>query len=147
MIAVYAIINVVDGKAYIGGTTQYKKRINNHLINLRLNRHENRNLQSAFNQHGEEHFFFIILEECKKKILKEREQHWLDTIHNKYNIVPNARGGRLPGIPLSEEWKKRIGEGAKGNKGNVNAPRTLEWRRNLSEAGKRRWARVRGEIQ
>ncbi len=140
---IYAISNWVDGKVYIGGTTQYKIRMRNHWIRLRVGDHENRNLQSAYDRYGEESFTVSILETCTKVKLKEREQFWMDVAHNKYNIVHNAKGGRVPGVPLTEEWKRNIGKSALGNKGNVDAPRTEEWRRRLSESSKERWRKWR----
>lgn len=141
---VYMIVNCIDDMVYVGGSTNLEDRWKNHFIYLRLGRHENGNLQEAYNKMGEEVFSIQVLDYCSKDILKNVEQYWLDNLPNLYNIVPNAKGGRKPG-PLTEEWKRKIGESSRGNKGNSRAERTEQWRRRLSEAGKRRWATVRGE--
>lgn len=140
MVAVYAILNIKTGVVYVGGSTQFQKRISNHFVNLKIGKHENPNLQAAYNRDGRDCFIVVLLEKCYTRSLKQREQFWMGQFSDKYNIVPNAKGGRKPG-PLTPEWRERIGRGALGNKGNRGVPRNALWRKRLSEAGKKRWAR------
>lgn len=55
---VYAIINLVNGKFYIGSSIGMNTRWWNHLIDLRNGTHENAHLQNSFNKYGEENFIF-----------------------------------------------------------------------------------------
>ena len=61
--SIYKIINVVNGKLYIGSTMhKFSKRKSEHLTALRKGYHFNSHLQSAWNKYGEENFIFEILE-------------------------------------------------------------------------------------
>jgi group I intron endonuclease len=135
MKCVYAILNVVDGTMYVGSTIHYKKRMTDHSINLRLNRHANVHLQAAYNHYGQSNFLFLVLEECKEKDLREREQYWIDRIPHKYNIVLNARGGAPMGRVVSEETREKI---SASQKGKPRKKHTAEAKRKVSEAMKGR---------
>lgn len=110
---IYMIMNLVNGKFYIGSSYNINNRWNNHKACLRTNNHPSKYLQRAYNKYGEENFIFEILENCLEEKLLEREQIWLDFHHvyNKdigYNNLKNAKSciGRIP----SEIHKKRISE-------------------------------------
>jgi group I intron endonuclease len=76
---VYAIVNTVDGKMYVGSSTNIKKRWGDHLWFLRNNKHRNPYLQNAFNKYGEASFEFRILEAiANEDELLAAEQYWLD---------------------------------------------------------------------
>lgn len=108
---IYEIINLVNGKSYIGSAINLNKRFVQHFSNLKNNRHSNRYLQSAWNKY-ERQFEFRIIEivEDKTKLL-EREQFWIDTrqTYNRnigYNLRPKASSnlGRI----TSEETKIKL---------------------------------------
>ena len=110
---IYMIMNLVNGKFYIGSSKNIKNRFWGHKGSLNNNRHHSSLLQRAWNKYGEENFIFEILENCLEEKLLEREQIWLDFHHvyNKdigYNNLKNAKSciGRIP----SEIHKKRISE-------------------------------------
>jgi group I intron endonuclease len=76
---IYAIVNLVDGKQYVGSSMNIKKRSRDHLWFLRNDRHPNPYLQNAFNKYGESSFEFRILEEVvSEEELLAAEQYWLD---------------------------------------------------------------------
>ncbi len=92
---VYKILNIVNGKYYIGSTKQkFRIRINHHLQALKNNNHKNSHLQRAWNKYGENSFEFYIVEICNKDIVYQREQWYLDNRDTQlsYNINPNATG-------------------------------------------------------
>jgi len=112
---VYKIINRVNSEFYIGSSIRVNARRDNHLWNLRNNKHTNSYLQNSFNKHGEENFQFIKIENvCEEKLL-EREQYYIDTLHPKYNLRRIAeRGGGIIGRVCSEETKRKIGNANRG---------------------------------
>lgn len=92
---VYKILNTVNKRHYIGSTKQkIRLRLNHHLQALRNNKHKNTHLQRAWNKYGEKNFKFIILENCSKDIVYNREQFYLDNrdVNLSYNINPMATG-------------------------------------------------------
>ncbi len=60
---IYTITNKITGKLYIGESLDiYRRWHDEHIPQLRKNRHYNKALQSDFNKYGEENFSFEILE-------------------------------------------------------------------------------------
>lgn len=108
---VYFILNKVNGKIYIGSTSDEKgfyKRIKNHLYKLKLQIHENFHLQNAWNKYGEDAFEFKIKIVCKKSLCLKIEQIYLNYYYgiNSYNICKHA-GSKL-GSKLTEEQSKKF---------------------------------------
>ena len=101
---VYAIVALVLLQAYVDSTIDARRRWNReHLPRLRRNKHENKALQEAYNQHGEEHIQFIPLElvECVD-LLPEREKDWIRqlkkigaALNDKVSGSPGMRGKKL----------------------------------------------------
>lgn len=92
---VYKIINIVNNKYYIGSTKQaIRIRMNHHLQALRNNNHKNAHLQHAWNKYSEENFKFVVIENCEKNVVYDREQFYLDLrdLNLAYNINPKATG-------------------------------------------------------
>lgn len=96
---IYVIINDVNGKQYVGKTTDsIEIRFKKHLIEYNRSRCEKRPLYAAMNKYGIEHFTIKQIEECSLDILNEREQFWiqtLDTFHNGYNATHGGDGSQL----------------------------------------------------
>ncbi len=141
---IYKIINLVNGKFYIGSAENLKFRKAKHFSALRKGIHHSKHLQSSFNKHGEKAFEFRIVEYCEINNLILREQYYLDFqlcaqhyiagisdyfLINGYNMNPVAGSskGRKFNSP-SKEIRDKI---SKGNKGIV---KSVEWRLNLSKA-------------
>ncbi|AFY49019.1 group I intron endonuclease [Nostoc sp. PCC 7524] len=132
---IYAIINKIDGKSYIGSATKsFNHRWYNHKYYLRLNKHHSPYLQRAWNKYGGDSFEFKILEIIPKeewiynKYVTDFEQIYLDTYQPEYNICPTA--GSKIGYKHSEETKKKIGNSNKGK------TRSEEARKRFSESYK-----------
>lgn len=79
MKCVYGIINIKNGKKYIGSTINFSRRKKEHLTMLRNNWHHSPYLQHAWNKYGETCFKFIILEKLKsEQDCYIEEQKYLD---------------------------------------------------------------------
>jgi group I intron endonuclease len=63
-IGVYRIRNIVNGKVYIGSTTDsFSQRFSNHISQLNLGKHGNPHLLRSWKKYGADTFVFEILEE------------------------------------------------------------------------------------
>jgi len=110
---VYKIINMINGKTYIGSTSiSFNKRWSSHKCLLNKNKHTNVLLQKAWNKYGGKSFIFEIVEIVDDKInVLNREQHYIDEINienkeNYYNICKIA--GSTIGMKHSDETKLKI---------------------------------------
>jgi group I intron endonuclease len=128
---IYAIINIHNGKQYVGSAVDLWKRWRLHRNQLDAGIHHSRILQRAWNKYGSKSFSFRVIEKVEnKECLLEREQYWLDTLRtadpsNGYNISPTAHSTlgvkrskefirnmvlKRNGRRRSEEMKKRVKE-------------------------------------
>lgn len=100
---IYKIENTVTGKVYIGLSTYVERRLKQHKMQLRLDKHYNKGLQSDYNSYGPEFFSFELLEPCKDKSLADKENYWME----KYNALDGAYGyNRVGGTRLGPAGKK-----------------------------------------
>ena len=90
---IYMILNQESHKAYIGQSTDIRKRLFRHSELLNEGKSKNKSLQSDWNKLGAKAFTFHILEECSTHSLSEREQFYLDTVQNQYNKSRKATPG------------------------------------------------------
>ncbi|MDP3986985.1 MAG: NUMOD3 domain-containing DNA-binding protein [Nanoarchaeota archaeon] len=117
---IYCIVNIVNGKIYIGSAINLRKRYVSHKNSLNRGDHHNSHLQRSWNKYGECCFDFQILEICeKKKSLIKKEQYWLDYYRSYdreigYNI--SFKAGSTLGVKCSEEKKIKISNFHKGKK-------------------------------
>lgn len=99
---VYQILCLVSGKSYVGSSIRIYQRWYQHRRCLRIGDHRSPRLQRAWLKHGEENFYFSILEECDRNVLFEREQYWIDLRKRDYNSM------RIVRVPSKEMVEKRI---------------------------------------
>lgn len=95
MTGIYAIVNQINGKMYIGESTHVESRQIQHFSNLRRHVHCNAKLQNAFNKYGEENFVYKILEYCSDEERFEKEIEYIakyNTFENGYNLTPGGDG-------------------------------------------------------
>lgn len=130
---IYIIVNIKNGKVYIGQTLNIKKRWGDHKSSLNRNKHKNPHLQAAWNKYGEKAFKFQVLEYCSTERLDEREKHFIALYKNR-GIAYNFSSGGINGLqghvhgeqtrikianskrgkPLSEEHKQKLSIALKG---------------------------------
>ncbi len=117
---VYQIRNVVNGKVYVGSSSQsLKYRWEIHRAKLRAGRHGNRYLQNAWNKHGETAFRFEIIERCSPRCCVKREQHWIDcrqSVNPRLGYNRNPTAGSMLGFRHSEETKAKMGAAGRGRR-------------------------------
>ena len=125
---IYAIVNKVNGKFYIGSASfenEYRShrgfyvRWKNHVLDLDSGTHCNIHLQRSWNKYGADSFRFQILEFVEPDKCVEVEQTYLDLFPEGdrdlvYNICFIA--GSNKGVKYSEEVCKRLSEQRKGRK-------------------------------
>ena len=76
--SVYQLRNIVNGKVYVGSSTDTKGRFRGHRSHLRGGYHPNKHLQSAWNSYGEDKFVFEIIEQITPDQIVVCEQKWID---------------------------------------------------------------------
>lgn len=129
---IYAIINVANGRCYIGSSHKMRKRLNYHRRALECGKHPNPILQASWNKHGPEVFICDIFEPVRdRRLLLDREQFWFDSLEPSFNILKFAASRKghkqskeviekrmlaIRGRPQSEEAKRRKSEAQKGRK-------------------------------
>lgn len=118
---IYKIINLINGKFYVGSTTNQKVRFRQHRKLLRGNRHHCKHLQAAWNLYGEDKFDFVRVEVIPEGCsLQDAEDAWLKAHVGKehcYNSGVTATapwrgvyGAAHPsfGIPVSDAQRAKI---------------------------------------
>lgn len=103
---IYIIINLLNGKRYIGSSKNLYNRMHEHLHNLSHNKAHNKHLQASWNKYGEEAFQYGILEYCEEDTQFEREQYYIDVLSPEYNFSLNVVANT--GKQVSSETRMKI---------------------------------------
>jgi group I intron endonuclease len=141
---IYRIINLQDGKQYIGSASVFKYRLYDHSNKLKNNEHHNPIMQHAFTKYGSSVFRFEIAEILSNDEQREQlvvEQRYLDEIfkiknhyYYYYNVAKNASAPMIGRRHTYESIKKMSGEnnpsfGKRGpdspNFGRKHSPETI----------------------
>lgn len=117
---IYAIVNNVNGKMYIGQSINLEARESEHFRTLKKNCHHNSYLQKSFNKYGESAFEFTIMELCTESLLNEKESEYIQNFEtmNKSKGYNLRSGGGVNYLSesskkkISSTRKKRIAEGS-----------------------------------
>lgn len=108
---IYKILNVANGKFYVGSTINMYKRAYNHRRKLRRNEHHCKHLQSAWNFYGEDSFVFVIVEKAPSvEMLHGAENKWLVEHFGKDYCYNASKYADTPmrGAEHSEATKQKI---------------------------------------
>ena len=137
-IGLYKITNTVNGKYYIGSSTNIKRRWINHKNNLRRGIHYNPHLQASFNKYGVDCFHFEIIQEfpdgTDRSVILDAEQKMLDLIkpedwkHSVYNASTN-----VDGCNPTEDIRRKMSQSHQRNWAN---PDFREYMKQFSQKGK-----------
>lgn len=112
---IYKIVNSKNKKIYIGSTTNFSRRKNQHFSSLKSNNHHSIALQRAYNKYGKECFCMEKIERFSYNVLEDilfKEQYYIDNFKPEYNIAKIA-GSQL-GLKRSEQAKLNMSNGQKG---------------------------------
>lgn len=102
MNSIYCIVNNVDGKKYIGKSSNSRKRFIMHRCLLNKNKHWNKHLQRAWNRDGENNFeFFLIADQVHDNELNEKEKYYIEYFKTRdenfgYNKTKGRRWSTQP---------------------------------------------------
>jgi group I intron endonuclease len=123
----------VNGKCYIGSSSNLSSRYSDYLKPSYFNRND-LVMPRAFKKYGYENFVFEILEYCDLSILISREQYYLDLLHPEYNVAKVAASNL--GIKRSEEFKSKISTALKGNTNSLGRVLSDETKAKISSSKK-----------
>ena len=109
---VYAIINMVNQKKYVGSSNNIKKRWTSHKTRLNNSTHHSDFLQRAWNKYGKDNFTLIILEVLSSDNTASdifiKEQEWIDRLLLEYNVGSVGGGDNLTNHPRRDEIIQKI---------------------------------------
>ena len=129
---IYVRPNLINGKKYVGKTTDLKVRQSK--WNSLSHPYAGKAINAARAKYGIEAFGFEILKECDDKELNFWEKYYIKELNTKvpygYNMTDGGEASWIKGKHLSDEHKRKIGEGNKGKK------RSTELIRKIVEAHK-----------
>lgn len=102
MTGIYMITNLITGERYIGQSLDIERRFMEH----KTPKAKKYRIDRDINEYGAKNFQFVVLEECGKSELTERERHYIDTLAPEYNTV-------VKGKRRSEDFCEKVRSGTK----------------------------------
>lgn len=153
---VYKIVNIIDGKVYIGGTRHLCRRKGGHFWMLKRGIHHAGRLQEAYDIYGRSAFRFEVIQTLgSESDIKKVEQKYIDKYKAYdplfgYNIAPCSESTK--GVPCSERKKALISGANTGKKRSEECKRrqgeiTRVSNLNASPETHRRWSEAQRRIQ
>ena len=124
---IYAIVNKINGKRYVGSAQNLRRRCDNHQTKLKSDNHHCKHLQSSWKKYGYDAFEFIILEFIAIPFLLDVEQQYLDKNKLGYNTAKYA-GAPTRGVKMSREMIEKM------RKIHLGAKRTDETKKKMSDS-------------
>ena len=111
---VYMILNVVNGKAYVGSTNSFHYRKIAHIYALNKGTHFNVHLQNAWDKYGSSSFSFFIIAEATDRTRFILESWFIKSFQCQYNVVKEID---LNGMPRhSVQTIERMSASRRGKK-------------------------------
>ena len=108
---IYKIVNLKNGKFYLGSSKNTTRRWARHKSALKHNKHHCTYLQRSWNKHGEKHFIFEVIKEMpgatEPELLAE-EAKLTSELKPQYNIGSVGGGDNLTNNPNREEIIEKI---------------------------------------
>lgn len=95
MIGIYKITNRINGRCYIGQSSDIEYRFAEHKRQYNYQGCAHYHLYKAFRKYGLDNFDFSVIEECEQSLLNEREKFWIkhyDSFKNGYNMTLGGEG-------------------------------------------------------
>lgn len=135
MIGIYMYTNRVNGKKYVGKSTNIEARQGKHRRNAKDGRESY--FYRAIRKYGLEQFDFEVLEECPEEELNEREKHYIELYNTLYpggyNLTEGGTGGdQYKNRTEAQNRETRI-KMSQSHKGKKHSPEAL---RKMSESQK-----------
>lgn len=134
--ATYIIQDPLTGKAYIGSTGNLQHRMTVHISELRNEKHNNQELQTAFNNNKDLEVSATFFED--KETALDFEQCLLNEFHGQEfitNVASDARSS-LTGRVATDEEREQSRQRMLGNKLGEGRVKSEEERRKISESKK-----------
>lgn len=105
---VYCLECLINDKMYIGSTKmKFIRRLQEHVRQLKTDKHHNTHLQNTVSKYGLENFQFKILEIVEDiSILREREKYFIDTLSSVENGFNHSNNTKTP--PSTKEIREKI---------------------------------------
>lgn len=144
---IYLVTNKVNGKRYVGQTTQSIKRRWGHHLSATQCGKRNSLISSAIRKYGQECFDVSLLEECDdREGLNAAEVRWISEMASfgplGYNLAAGGEG--TSGHKMTAEFCRKLGERTKGrvfspesrakvSAGNTGKVRSEEFKRRVSK--------------
>jgi len=115
LMGIYQLQNLINGKCYIGSSSNLFGRESSHFSQIKNGKCENAKLKNAVNKYGIENFEFSVIEYVdNKENLIKIEQYYInafDSVKNGYNIRPIAdRNNGVKKAPFSQEHRDKMSE-------------------------------------
>ena len=129
---IYKLTNLINGKVYIGQTTNYEKRIKEHFKGV-----HNTYISNAILKYGKDNFQDALIDEAYSKVeLNNKEKYWIRGYNsNEKEIGYNLTSGGAH-YTLSDISKKKISESKKGNIFRIGKYHSEESKKRISESKK-----------
>lgn len=108
---IYAIINIVNGKIYIGATRNIEGRYLEHTKRLRERAHSNELLQSDYDLYGDWNFRFKVLATCEEEELGNLEIEYIiknDSVRYGYNKTLGGEGFGVSSLKIAQSINPTI---------------------------------------
>lgn len=86
---IYKIVNNVNGRVYVGRSSDIEARWLEHKKALNKKKHFSKELQNDWDTYGKDSFSFEIVEKCSYIDIKYKELYYIFQFENAYNIISN----------------------------------------------------------